>query len=65
VAQAAFSKKQFVFHQQTGLKFKEETRKELNLEHDCVRRWNLDTGHGTCIRNILKVLKCAEKDGED
>jgi len=49
VEHAAFSKMQSVFYQQTGLKFKEETRKVLNLDHDYVRRWNLDTGHGTCM----------------
>jgi hypothetical protein len=38
VSQAEFSKKQFVFPQPTGLKFKEETRKLLNLQHHCVRR---------------------------
>jgi hypothetical protein len=33
MAKAAFNKKKTFFHQQTGLKFKEETSKLLHLEH--------------------------------
>jgi hypothetical protein len=33
VAKAAFNEKRTLFHQQTGLIFKEETNKALHLEH--------------------------------
>jgi hypothetical protein len=36
MAKAALSGKQNVFHQQIGLKFKEETSKTLHLEHSFV-----------------------------
>ena len=41
------------FHQQIGLKFKEETSKMLHLEHSFV--W--------CCRNTQKVLKCGAGEG--
>jgi hypothetical protein len=36
MAKAAFNKKKILFHQQIGLKFKEETSKMLHLEHSFV-----------------------------
>jgi hypothetical protein len=36
MAKAAFNEKKNIFHQQTGLKFKEETSKVLHLEHSFV-----------------------------
>jgi len=30
-------------HQQSGLKFKEETREMLHLQHSFVRCWHVDT----------------------
>ena len=42
MAKAAFSKKK-IFHQQTGLKFKEETSKMLHLGNNFVWCWKLDT----------------------
>jgi len=40
---SSFQQEEDTFHQQTGLKFEEETGKELNLEHSFVWCGNLDT----------------------
>ena len=46
-----------LFHQKTGLKFKETTREMLHLKHRVLWCWNF--GHfGKQTRNTLKVLKC-------
>jgi len=42
MAKAAFNKTK-TFHKQIGLEFKEETSKQLHLEHCFARCWNLDT----------------------
>jgi hypothetical protein len=43
MAKAAFNKKKKPFHQQTGLKFWEDTDETLHLEHSFVWCWNLVT----------------------
>jgi hypothetical protein len=53
------------FHQQTGLKFKEETSKVLHLEHSFVWCWNLYTSEtGSEIPGKFSNV-VLEKNGED
>jgi hypothetical protein len=52
----AVSQEEDSFHQQIGLKFKEETSKVLHLEYSLVRWRNVNTSDK--IRNIWRVLKC-------
>ena len=49
------------FHQQTGLKFKEETNNVLHLQYSFVWYWNLDTleSRSEICRNVV-----SEKDGD-
>ena len=53
------------FHQQTGLKFKEETNEVLHLEYSTAWCWNLDISESRSEipGNIWNVV--LEKDGED
>jgi len=53
------------FHQQIGLKFKEENTEVLHLEHSFVWSWNLDTSksRSEVPGQFLNVV--LEKDGED
>ena len=58
MAQAAFNR-QKTFHQQTGLKFKEETSEMLHLDHNivCAKTW--------AYRKVDQKHLVLEKDGED
>ena len=63
MAKAAFNKR--TFHQQIGLKYKEETSKVLHLEHSTVWCWNLDTLESRWEKVRKFWIVVLEKDGED
>jgi hypothetical protein len=53
------------FHQQIGLKFKEETCEMTHLEHSIVWCWNLDTSESRLEIAGKFWVVVLEKDGED
>jgi hypothetical protein len=53
------------FHQQIGLKFKEETSKVLHLEHCFVWCWNVDTSESRSEVSGEFWNVVLEKNGED
>jgi hypothetical protein len=53
------------FHQQTSLKFEEETSKVLHLEHSFVWCWNVDTSESRSEIPGKFWNAVLEKNGED